>query len=335
LETVVSFNDGDFCGSRFGSPPSSGLLGVLPPGGARIPLRSPPLVSVVTCFLNAGPFLQDAVESVLAQTHRAWELLLVDDGSTDASTEIARRCASRHPGRARYLEHGGHRNRGSSASRNLALRHARGEYVAILDADDVFLPQALERRVAVLESHPEVGMVYGPALLWHGWTGDAGDQRRDREQRLHLETGTVFPPPTFCAYLLDYNARIPSPCAILLRRRAVDAVGGFEDSFHDLFDDQVLYIKLSLRTAVLVSGECDSKYRQHPASTCAVADRAGRTDAARLVYLDWVERYVAGQGVRDERLRTALRAIRFRFRWPRAFRLSQLARHFANRLRAS
>jgi glycosyltransferase involved in cell wall biosynthesis len=294
-----------------------------------------PLVSVVTCFLNAGQFLEETIQSVLAQTHDSWELLLVDDGSNDGSTEIARRYASELPGRIRYFEHPGHLNAGCSASRNLALRHARGEYVAVLDADDVFLPQALEKRVAVLQSRPEIGMVYGPALLWHGWTGDSNDQRRDREERLHVAPGTVFSPLAYSAYLLDYDADIPSPCTLLIRRGAIDQAGGFDDAFRDLFDDQVLYIKISLKTAVLVSGDCDSKYRQHAGSTCAVADRAGRTDAARLVYLDWVKRYLGEQGVRDDRVWKAFEAIHERFHRPRRFRLLQIARRLVNRLTGS
>jgi glycosyltransferase involved in cell wall biosynthesis len=296
-------------------------------------MNEAPLISVVTCFLNAGSFLQEAIESVFAQTHDAWELLLVDDGSTDEGTGIARRYASQHPDKVRYFEHAGHVNRGCSASRNLAIRHARGEYLGILDADDVWLPQALERRLAVLQSRPDVGMFYGPALLWYSWTGDASDQGRDRKEPMHLAPGTVFLPPTYCAYLLDYHAGIPSPCALLIRRDVVEGIGGFDDSFHDLFDDQVLYIKLSLKTAVLVSDECDSKYRQHAGSTCAVADRAGRTSAARLVYLDWVKRYLGEQGVQDERVWKALESIQYRFQHRHLFRLSQIARRLVGRKR--
>jgi glycosyltransferase involved in cell wall biosynthesis len=297
-------------------------------------LNAAPLVSVVTCFLNAGQFLQETIESVLAQTYQAWELLLVDDGSNDPSTEIARRHASQNPERVRYFEHPGHVNRGCSASRNLAIRHARGEYIAILDSDDLFLPQALGRRVAVLQTHREVGMVYGPALLWHGWTGDCNDLAHDREERLHLSPGTVFSPPAYCAYLLDHDAAIPSPCAVLIRQRVVEDVGGFEDSFHDLFDDQVLYIKISLATTVLVSSECDSNYRQHAGSICAIADRTGRTAAARLVYLDWVRHYLSEQGIRDDRVWKALNAIHRRFHRPRTFQLEQIARRLLNRLTA-
>ena len=84
-----------------------------------------PLVSVVTIFLNGEPFIGEAIESVLAQTFRDFELLLVDDGSTDGSTALARARAEREPGRVLYLEHEGHANRGMSASRNLGIEHAQ------------------------------------------------------------------------------------------------------------------------------------------------------------------------------------------------------------------
>jgi glycosyltransferase involved in cell wall biosynthesis len=302
---------------------------------ADTPAVAVPLVSVITCFRDAERFLEETIRSVLDQTHEAWELLLVDDGSRDRSTQIARDYAGRYPEKVRVLEHPGRRNEGCSASRNLAIRHARGDYLAILDSDDLLLPGALERRVAVLQSRPDVGMLYGPALLWYGWTGEAADRSRDREQRIHLPAGTEFPPPSFAAYLLDYHARIPSPCAVLLRRSVVDGVGGFEDAFRDLFDDQVLFVKLGLTTTVLVSRECDSRYRKHPASTCAVADREGRTAEARLAYLRWVESYLSERRVRDGSVGTAFDAIARRFRHPRLFRLEQIARRLWNRRAAS
>ena len=83
-----------------------------------------PLVSVIVIFLNAADFLQEAIDSVLAQSYKDWELLLVDDRSNDGSSEIAKTFASRNPLRIHYLEHEAHRNLGMSATRNLGLRHA-------------------------------------------------------------------------------------------------------------------------------------------------------------------------------------------------------------------
>ncbi|HEY9653496.1 MAG TPA: glycosyltransferase family 2 protein, partial [Coleofasciculaceae cyanobacterium] len=113
-----------------------------------------PLVSVVTIFLNTEKYIEEAIESIFAQTYDRWELLLVDDGSSDRSTIIALQYAQQYAGKVRYLEHETHQNRGMSASRNLGVRHAQGEYIAFLDSDDVWLPQKLERQVEILESQP-------------------------------------------------------------------------------------------------------------------------------------------------------------------------------------
>jgi glycosyltransferase involved in cell wall biosynthesis len=128
------------------------------------PVAGKPLVSVIIIFFNALDFLEEAIDSVFAQTYAEWELLLVDDGSTDASADIAKAAALRHPGRVSYLAHDGCQNRGTSASRNLGIRHAHGEYIAFLDADDVWLQHKLEQQVALFQAHPLAGMVQN--ALW-------------------------------------------------------------------------------------------------------------------------------------------------------------------------
>src|SRR5215510_12099685 len=154
-----------------------------------------PLVSAIIIFLNEEKFLQEAIESVFAQTYDQWELLLVDDGSTDASTAIARRYAEQYPEKVRYLEHVGHQNRGMSAARNLGVRNAKGEYIAFLDADDVWLPLKLEQQVAILNSQPEAAMVYGNTLYWYSWTKNPEDLKRDRIPKLGVPPNTLVKPP--------------------------------------------------------------------------------------------------------------------------------------------
>jgi glycosyltransferase involved in cell wall biosynthesis len=107
-------------------------------------------VSVIIIFLDAERFIREAIESVFAQTHDNWELLLVDDGSTDGSRSFALRYAEEHPDKVRYLEHANRQNKGMSASRNLGIANAKGEYIAFLDADDVWLPNKLEHQVTIL-----------------------------------------------------------------------------------------------------------------------------------------------------------------------------------------
>ena len=132
---------------------------------------SAPTVSVIVIFLNEERFLEEAIESVLAQTYHDWELLLVDDGSTDRSSDIASDYARRCAGEIQHLEHEGHANRGMSASRNLGLRHAKGRFIAYLDGDDVWVPHKLDNQVTLLDGQPEAAMVYGPLLHWRTWPG--------------------------------------------------------------------------------------------------------------------------------------------------------------------
>jgi glycosyltransferase involved in cell wall biosynthesis len=112
-------------------------------------------VSVVIPVYNGEKYLAQAIESVLAQTFRDFELLIVDDGSTDGSRAVMDRYA-RRDARIRILSQ---ENRGVSAAGNLGFGEARGAWVARLDADDIFLPDKLERQIAFIRQHPDVCIV--------------------------------------------------------------------------------------------------------------------------------------------------------------------------------
>jgi len=154
-----------------------------------------PLVSVVMPFLNAERFIEEAVESLLGQTFVNWELLFVDDGSSDKSSAIAKRYVERYSDKMKYLEHSSHQNHGMSASRNLGIRHARGEYIAFLDADDAYMPNKLEQQVAILDSNPTAAFVCGRTEWWYSWTGKPEDLGRDYLQKLNVPLDSVIRPP--------------------------------------------------------------------------------------------------------------------------------------------
>ena len=219
-------------------------------------VSAPPLVSVVAIFLNGERFLDEAIQSVFAQRYPHWELLLVDDGSTDRSSAIARGYAEREPARVRYLEHPGHSNLGMSASRQLGLQQARGEYLALLDSDDVWLPEKLERQVAILEAHPEVAFLYGAPLYWFGWTGQAEDRARDYVIDLKLPADRVYEPPALLIPFLQRSAPTPCPSDVLVRRAVADRVGGFEAHFtgvNMVYEDQGFFSKLLLHAPAFAS----------------------------------------------------------------------------------
>lgn len=262
-------------------------------------MSRPPAVSVIIIFLNGGHFIREAVDSVLAQSFPDWELLLVDDGSTDDSSAYARDLSAAQPGRIRYLEHPGHENRGMSASRNLGLAHARGRYIALLDADDVWLPGKLQAQVSILDAHPEAGMLYGASLYWHSWSPTS--QRQDTLMLARVRPDRVYRPPELLPLFLTGAAMVPCPSCILVRRDVMEQVGGFEPEFRTLYEDQVFFAKMALHAPVLVSNEYWINYRLHPRSSTAVEGSGTFPDPARIRYLDWLERYLArtGKGQRD------------------------------------
>jgi glycosyltransferase involved in cell wall biosynthesis len=121
---------------------------------------SKPLISVVIPAFNAGKYLAEALDSVRAQTFSDYEILVIDDGSTDRTAEIA----SSYDGVLLLTQE----NRGEAAARNTGIRAARGKYVAFLDADDVWLPSKLEKQAANLVENPKTAWIYTDALVFDG-----------------------------------------------------------------------------------------------------------------------------------------------------------------------
>ena len=282
-------------------------------------MRNQPLVSVVIIFFNTERFIQEAIESVFAQSYTNWELLLVDDGSTDESTEIARWYADHYSDGVRYLEHQAHMNRGMSASRNHGIRNAQGEYIAFLDADDVWFSNALEEQVAILETLSKAAMVYGPIQWWYSWTGKPEDRQRDYVEKLGVPPNTIIMPPKLLPLFLRDKAAVPS--GILVRRELIARVGGFENAFRGEYEDQVFCAKVCLNVPVFASGQCWYRYRQHPDSCVLIGQRTGETYTARLLFLNWLVKYLSEQKVKDRGVRRALSLEFWRYRKPRAFRV--------------
>jgi glycosyltransferase involved in cell wall biosynthesis len=266
-----------------------------------------PLVSVITIFHNEERFLEEAIESVVAQTYDRWELLLCDDGSSDASTAIARRYASKYPDRVFYLEHPGHANRGMSATRNLGLAHARGELVAFLDGDDVWVPEKLSRQVELLQQHPDAAGVYGRLHVWHAWTRRQGDLARDYTQPLGGPPDTLVPPPELLIRFLRDDMHTPS--GVLFRRHVLDEVGGYEESFRGMHEDGIVLAKICLRWPLYASGEVWYKYRQHPDSCCNTEIAAGRDRDALRAYLEWIEGYLVANGHAESEVAEIVREL--------------------------
>jgi glycosyltransferase involved in cell wall biosynthesis len=293
-----------------------------------------PLVSAIIIFWNEERFLEEAIESVFAQTYDHWELLLVDDGSSDRSSEIARRCSEQYPDKVRYMEHQEHENRGMSASRNLGVRSARGRYISYLDGDDVWLPNKLEEQVAIMESHPTADMVLAPLQMWFSWTGNRQDRHLDQPYGVgkngkHPYSDTLVDPPRLLALFLRYEQYIPS--GFLAKRDVMLQIGEYEERFRDAYSDAVALVKICLQSPVFVSSKRWYLYRKHAASSTYLSRLHGKEDEEQQIYLNWVAAYFNQQRVQDPELRTILRKMLFRCRHPWLQRFERNLFYYTNK----
>lgn len=161
------------------------------------------LVTVAITVYNGAPYLAEAIESVLAQSYRPFELIVLDDGSTDGSGEIARSYGS-------ALRFARQENAGLGAARNSAIELAKGRYYAFLDADDRFVPGKLERQMQILDAQPEIDMVFGHM------TEFVSPEIDERARALLREP--------------VYDAPWRTPNLMLVRREAFHRVGPFSDT---------------------------------------------------------------------------------------------------------
>ncbi len=188
-----------------------------------------PRVSVIIPTYNRAALVQEAVASVLAQTYRNFELLVVDDGSTDGTRETLAPFA----GEIKVLSLPG--RRGVSAARNAGIAAARGEWLAFLDSDDLWLPEKLARQMAFMAAQPQL-------LL--SQTEESWVRRglRVNPPRTHKKEGG-------CIFLRSLERCLVSPSAVVLHRRLFEAHGGFDASL-PAAEDYDLWLRLSWRYEV-------------------------------------------------------------------------------------
>ncbi|WP_224996722.1 glycosyltransferase family 2 protein [Cesiribacter sp. SM1] len=277
-----------------------------------------PKISIITCFLNTERYLAEAVESVLAQEYTNWELLLIDDGSTDNSTELAKKFAAQYPGKIVYLEHEGHINRGSSASRNAGIEKASGELIAFLDADDVWRPQLLSHLLALLQEH-RVAMVCEATLYWYSWNQD----KKDWLVQIGTSQDQTFLPPRLMTELYPLrNRHAPCICGILIKKDILQKWGSWDESFTGMYDDQAFLTKIYLHEKVYISSSCNNLYRQHPDSMVKTSWRTNFKDV-RLQYLEWLEQYLQQENINHPEINRLLADALMPYRRPMLYFFKQ------------
>jgi glycosyltransferase involved in cell wall biosynthesis len=207
----------------------------------RPPQPAQPLVSVVIVCYNQAHYLAEAIRSALAQDYQDLEVLVVDDGSTDETAEVAQAFP-----RVRYIRQD---NRGLAAARNTGLRESTGQYLLFLDADDRLLPNAVLAGVDCFGNDPNIGLVFGEHRKFYSDGSPAPTEVMDRIERDHYW------------YLLQGNL-IGMHGAVLYSRVVLEAVAGFDESLKAC-EDYELYLRISRRWRLRQHHELVAEYRLH------------------------------------------------------------------------
>jgi glycosyltransferase involved in cell wall biosynthesis len=236
-----------------------------------------PLVSIITPTYNRQPYLREAVESVLAQSYGRWEMVIVDDGSTDGTRAYLETLADPRVRVVRRAHCGN-----AAVGRNVAARAAQGVYYAFLDHDDLWLPEKLAVQLEDLRRHPECGWSYVADV----YVDEQAREMPSLAGRWAPYGGWILEP------VLDCRARIATS-AVMVEKRLFEAVGGFTEPAFPC-EDLDLWIRLAEASPAAVVSLPLVKKRVHPRdhSTTHLAVQAcmnriygdflSRTDSARL-----------------------------------------------------
>jgi glycosyltransferase involved in cell wall biosynthesis len=222
---------------------------------------SSPKVSVVLASYNQAPYLRQAIDSILGQAFDDYELIIVDDGSSDGSRELIEDIVARHPGRVRFCHHLNHRNLGISPTYLLGIGAARGAYVAFLEGDDRWGPNYLGGKVAALDRHPDVGVVFSRYRILSG--GFYGCDMAFRQWILGLFT-IPHRPFNNVGHLMMRN-NVATFSAFVARKSLLDQ-SPLTLPREILFFDWWVLLQLGMRSKFLLDPASVVEWRQHPGS---------------------------------------------------------------------
>lgn len=186
-------------------------------------------VSIGIPAYNYANYLPEAIESILRQTFKDWELVVVDDESTDNTKEVVQKYIKKYGDKIKYVWQ---KNKGLAGSRNTAIKNSTGKYIAFLDADDIWFPKKLATEVRFLDNHPRVGVVYSN---WE-FFGEKKENHTVGMAEYPFNRGWV---------LKKFFIKCPiSYSSVMLRRKCFDKVGLFDESLKQCED-----VDITLRIA--------------------------------------------------------------------------------------
>lgn len=219
-----------------------------------------PIVSVIMPAYNASAFIEEAIQSVLNQDLANIELIVVDDGSSDGTPELAARFGDK----VKVLRQ---KNAGPAAARNRGVAAAQGEFIAFLDADDVWLPRKLALQVQFLRNYPDVGVVYGTFLRWHSLPDGSFSEP---PEPIHMDKQfDTIPEHSGWVYKTLLFDNVIHIITAMVRRSVFESIGGLDESLAT-GEDYDFWLKVSQQFRVAKFIRTLAYYRMHADSITKV-----------------------------------------------------------------
>lgn len=259
-----------------------------------------PLVSIIIPFYNREKFLGEAIESVLIQNVSDWELLLIDDGSTDNSVEVVKKYIEEYPEKIYLFSHQDNKNKGASPSRKLGLNHAKGKFISFLDSDDIYLENTLEREIKAFEENTKADAVCGTAECWYSWSDNAKKNEKDFIIDLVLETEKLYQPPDLFIHNMKAGGRKSPTNSMMLKRRFAEKIKMFSETYNVAWEDQIWWAKMTLNGNIYVMDAVLSKYRLHSDSISSIESQNAFEFVSIKIFLEWLNKYLKKQNIQNK-----------------------------------
>lgn len=250
-----------------------------------------PLVSVQVCCYNSEKYLAQTLESVAAQTFKGWELVIVNDGSTDGTESIINSFVKKGLPITCHSQP----NSGFAAARNRAVGLSKGDWIAILDHDDLWRPEKLDVQLKAAEKYPKAKLHFSNSE----WFTDDGKIERNTIENGRFCTGIIKEPFTA---LLSEGCFIDSETA-LIDRVTVEALGGFNERYKYIVDYD-MFLRIAKENAICYEDKVLAGWRMHPSQ----ATKKLEEDMTRE-YIDLFERALKESGLPAEVKRKVKRSI--------------------------
>jgi glycosyltransferase involved in cell wall biosynthesis len=207
-----------------------------------------PAVSINLCCYNSEKYLEETLLSIVGQTYKDWELVIINDGSTDSTEKIITKYINQGYPIIYYWQE----NHGLGYSRNEAIKHSKGKYIAFIDHDDLWMPQKLEKQMTLFDD-PEVGLVYSDAIYFN---------EEGNSSRLY-QLSSYYEGRCFRSLLTDYFLCLQT---VVIRRAALNSLTNWFDIDFNMSEDQDLFTRIGYKWKLSMVNEPLAKWRVHSLS---------------------------------------------------------------------